>query len=110
MSNGNPQVRKPDSDDPLIISAVKFHSPVSLGGHGTEDWTVRGIAQNQYHGKSRVEYWQEKGVRFLYKAGTHYEEHKVPWSNIADITEVPMSALDDKTREMLERMRKEIVR
>lgn len=110
MSNGNPQVRKPESDDPMVISVVLFTTPVNLGGHGIDDWSLRNVGHNQYHGKSRIEPWQDKGIRLVYKAGDHYEEHEVPWANIRDVVKVPLSRLDDNTREYLERMKKEIVR
>lgn len=95
--------------DPLVISAIHFREPVPIGGHGCEEWTMQGIAQNQYHGRSRVQE-QPYGILVVYKAGEHYEEIKVPWGNLRSFTSIPLSRLSEKQRDLYERLQQEIKR
>ena len=97
------------TDDPMVISAIYFRDPVPIGGHGCEEWTLRGLAQNQYHGRSRVEE-MPYGVLVIYKTGKHYEEIKVPWGNLRNITAIPMSSLDGLALAMYVRLQTEIRR
>lgn len=108
MSNGNQQPpAKPD--DPLVVAALYFFDPVPIGTHGAEEWTMQGVAQNQYHGRSRAE-MIPAGARITYKAGERFEQITVPWANIRSITEIPLSRLEKTTRDVYDRCQKEIRR
>lgn len=102
--------RDPDAfSDPLIISGVTFLTPVTIGGYAHESWSVQGSAQNQYHGKTRVEECLE-GVRFFYLAGAVYEERTVYAAAIADVCRIPLSRLSDAQKASWEKAQKEIRR
>jgi len=105
----NPQQPLGAKDDPLVVAAVCFVVLVPIGGHGAEEWTMQGVAQNQYHGRSRAE-MIPAGARITYKAAQHFEQITVPWSNIRSVTEIPLSRLDAKTREVYDKCQKEIRR
>jgi hypothetical protein len=109
MTPNQKQTAPAAPDDPMVISAVYFRDPVPIGGHGVEEWTLQGVSQNQYHGRSRVQE-QPYGVLVVYKSGAHYEEIKVPWGNLRSVTSIPLSKLNEQNRATFERTQTEIRR
>lgn len=93
--------KKPPSDDPLVISSVTFRQVTTIGGYGTDSWSLESASRTQLHGRVRCEE-TPKGLVFHYAAGTVYQRITVPWGNVADVTEVPRSSLKDTTRAFLE--------
>src|SRR5262245_20182206 len=111
MSN-QPQPKpdaKPVGDDQLVISSISFVAAVNLAGHANVAWPLSGVGRNRYHGRSRAQ-WIPAGVRIHFKAGDVYEQITVPWSNLSQVTEIPLSRLTPPTREMYEKCQKEIRR
>lgn len=110
MSNPapQPQQKPPAVDDPLVISSITFVRPVPIGSHGCDDWSLAGVAQNQYHGRSRAEFIPA-GVRIAYKSDA-YMQITVPWSNLASVTEIALSSLSDTSRKAYERCQREVRR
>ena len=94
------QQKKPP-EDPLVISSVTFRQVTTIGGVGNDGWSIENASRTQLHGRVRVEE-TPKGLVFHYAAGPVYQRVTVPWNNIADVTEVPRSALKETTRAFLE--------
>lgn len=100
MSN-DPNAKKAPSDDPLVIASVTFRQVTTIGGYGNDSWSLETASRTQLHLRVRCEE-TPKGLVFHYANGAVYQRITVPWGNIADITEVPRSALKDTTRQFLE--------
>lgn len=93
--------KKTPSDDPLVISFVRFHTHCTIGGVDDDSWSIEEASHSRLHGRVRVEECPQ-GLRFFYSAGHVYQEVTVYASNVACVMRVPRSALKDTTRAFLE--------